>query len=49
MRNRQLTKKALGLLELPDCVTKPQQWAIVGDDSHGCGAPAATHARERGI
>ena len=42
-------KKTVGLLDLPDCVTKPQQWAIVGDDSHDYGAPAATHALEPGI
>jgi hypothetical protein len=41
-------KKAGGLLDLLDCVTKRQQWAIVGDDSRDYGAPAATHAREPG-
>jgi hypothetical protein len=47
------TKKAAGLLELPDRVTKLQQgatvWAVVGDDSPAGGAPAATHAQEAGI
>jgi hypothetical protein len=42
-------KKAVGLFDLLDCVTKLQQWAIVGDDSRGCGAPATTHAPEPGI
>ena len=35
------------MLELRVCVTKRQQWAIVGDNSHDYGAPAATHALER--
>lgn len=42
-------KKPVGLLDLLDCVTNPQQWAIVGDDSHDYGAPAATHARDPGV
>jgi hypothetical protein len=55
------TKKAAGLLELPECVTKLQQsamewagewarkWATVVDDSPDCTAPAVTHAQEPGI